>query len=308
MPVITEPAPAKINLALHVRRRRADGYHDLETLFAFATDGDLVTVEADKTNSFTITGPFAAALLPTPNTPPAKAGAQLGTANDEALRSPNATQGSAPWNGNLVTAAADAFTTAFAPNTHHAITLEKHLPIASGIGGGSADAAATLRALARLHGVPSTDPRLHDIAAKLGADVPACLANRTTLGTGKGDTLTTLEGLSGTPLLLLNPGVAVSTAAIFKTWDGKDRGPIPKGDLLMRALAGRNDLEPPALALVPVIAEVRTLLDAAHGVLLARMSGSGATCFALFETLEARDAAATAAQSHGWWTLATTLA
>ena len=106
----------------------------------------------------------------------------------------------------------------------------------------------------------------------------------------------------------MNPGVAVSTAAVFKTWDGKDRGPIPEGDLLARALEGRNDLEPPALALAPEIAEVRTLLDAAHRVLLSRMSGSGATCFALFETLEARDDAATAAQACGWWTLATTLA
>ncbi len=308
MPAITEPAPAKINLALHVRRRRPDGYHDLETLFAFATDGDLITVEPAQTNSFTITGPFAAALLPAQNTTPAKAGAQWGANNDEAPHSSSATPGAAPWQGNLVTAAADAFTTAFAPASHHAITLEKHLPIASGIGGGSADAAATLRALARLHGIAPTDPRLHDIAAKLGADVPACLANRTTLGTGKGDTLTTLEGLSGTPLLLVNPGVAVSTAAVFKTWDGHDRGPIPEGNLLDRALEGRNDLEPPALALAPVIAEVRTLLDAAQGVLLSRMSGSGATCFALFETPEARNTAATAAQAKGWWTLATTLA
>ncbi len=320
MPAIAEPAPAKINLALHVRRRRPDGYHDLETLFAFATEGDLITVVPGQTNSFTITGPFAAALLPVesitptpnttpnPNTTPAKAGAQLGANNDEAPRLFSPTPGAAPWHGNLVTAAADAFTTAFAPEAHHAITLEKHLPIASGIGGGSADAAATLRALARLHDVTATDPRLHDIAAKLGADVPACLANRTTLGTGKGDTLTNLEGLSGTPLLLVNPGVAVATAAVFKTWDGHDRGPIPEGNLLDRALEGRNDLEPPALALVPEIAEVRTLLDKAQGVLLSRMSGSGATCFALFETSEARDTAATAAQAKGWWTLATNLA
>ncbi|HXH14611.1 MAG TPA: 4-(cytidine 5'-diphospho)-2-C-methyl-D-erythritol kinase [Sphingomonas sp.] len=320
---ITEPAPAKINLTLHVRRRRADGYHDLETLFAFATEGDTVTVETAQTNSFTITGPFAAALLPsatptptptptpTLNPPAAEAGAQLGTAREGSERSPNwtpASAGEAPWYGNLVTAAADAFTTEFAPNTHHAIILEKHLPIASGIGGGSADAAATLRALARLHAVAPTDPRLHHIAAKLGADVPACLANRTTLGTGKGDTLTNLEGLAGTPLLLVNPKVAVSTAAVFKTWDGQDRGPIPEGDLLARAVAGRNDLEPPALALAPVIADVRHLLDAAKGVLLSRMSGSGATCFALFETPQARDAAAHAAQARGWWTLATTLA
>jgi len=301
MPATTEPAPAKINLALHVRRRRADGYHDLETLFAFATDGDLVIVESAETNSFTITGPFAAALLPRQNTTPAKVGR---TDND----APNATPGNASWNGNLVTAAADAFTATFAPNTHHALTLEKHLPIASGIGGGSADAAATLRALARLHAVAPTDPRLHEIAAKLGADVPACLANRTTLGTGKGDTLTNLEGLTGTPLLLVNPGVAVSTAAVFNAWDGQDRGPIPKGDLLDRAKGGRNDLEPPAQALAPVIAEVRTLLDAAEGVLLSRMSGSGASCFALFDSVEARDVAAIAAKTQGWWTLATKLA
>ncbi len=308
MPVITEPAPAKINLALHVRRRRADGYHDLETLFAFATEGDIVTVDAAKNNSLTITGPFAAALIPTPDTTPAKAGAQSRADNEEAHGSPNATPGDAPWSGNLVTAAADAFTAAFAPDAHHAITLEKHLPIASGIGGGSADAAATLRALARVHGVAPTAPRLHDIAAKLGADVPACLANRTTLGTGKGDTLTTLEGLSGTPLLLVNPGIALSTAAVFKAWDGHDRGPIPEGDLLNRALQGRNDLEPPALVLAPVIAEVRMLLDAARGVLLSRMSGSGATCFALFDSPEARDIAASAAKARGWWTLATKLA
>ncbi|MDQ0837948.1 4-(cytidine 5'-diphospho)-2-C-methyl-D-erythritol kinase [Sphingomonas faeni] len=308
MPAITEPAPAKVNLALHVRRRRPDGYHDLETLFAFATDGDMITVEPAQTNSFTITGPFAAALLSPPNTPPAKAGAQSGEDRENAPHAPNAPPGAAPWQGNLVTAAADAFTTAFAPDAHHALTLEKHLPIASGIGGGSADAAATLRALARLHGIPTTDPRLHEIAAKLGADVPACLANRTTLGTGKGDTLTNLEGLSGTPLLLVNPGVAVSTAAVFKTWDAQDRGPIPEGDLLDRAKAGRNDLEPPALVLAPEIAQVRALLDAAQSVLLSRMSGSGATCFALFQTPDARDTATIAARAHGWWTLATTLA
>ncbi|WP_380781564.1 4-(cytidine 5'-diphospho)-2-C-methyl-D-erythritol kinase [Sphingomonas sp. R86520] len=302
---ITEAAPAKINLALHVRHRRPDGYHELETLFAFATDGDVVTVETAKTNSFTITGPFAASLLPPVHTTPAKAGAQSGTGSDDA---PNAPSGNAPWHGNLVTAATDAFTAAFAPEAHHAITLEKHLPIASGIGGGSADAAATLRALARLHGISATDPRLYAIAAGLGADVPACLANRTTLGIGKGDILTNLEGLSGTPLLLVNPGVAVSTAAVFQTWDGQDQGPIAEGNFLDRARASRNDLEPPALALAPVIAEVRTLLDAAEGVLLSRMSGSGATCFALFDSLEARDVAAIAAHARGWWILPTTLA
>ena len=273
--MIVEAAPAKINLALHVRRRRADGYHDIETLFAFARDGDTVSVEAAETDRFTITGPFAAGL---------DAGAD-----------------------NLVTRAAAAFGAAFGVAQAHAITLDKHLPIASGIGGGSADAAATLRALARLHGVPLDAARLYDVSVALGADVPACLDGRTTLGTGRGDALVAIDGLPGTPLLLVNPGVGVSTAAVFRTWDGVDRGAIGEGDLLARARAGRNDLEPPALVLAPVIADVRALLDAAPGVLLSRMSGSGATCFALFEDGVACADAARTARARGWWCLETTL-
>ena len=285
MPTTTEIAPAKINLALHVRHRRADGYHELETLFAFAQDGDVVTVETADANRFAIIGPFATGLLP--------AG--------------GAERDGAAWQGNLVTAAADAFAEAFGISAQHAITLDKRLPIASGIGGGSSDAAATLRALARLHGVAPGDARLVAIAGRLGADVPACLANRTTFGTGKGDHLVDLDGLAGTALLCVNPGVGVSTAAVFGSWDGVDRGPMPEGDLLLRAIAGRNDLEPPATTLAPVIAEVRAVMDAAAGVTLARMSGSGATCFALFDTIVARNAAAAQAASHGWWTLATVL-
>lgn len=274
--MIVEIAPAKINLALHVRRRRADGYHDIETLFAFARDGDTVSVEQAEIDRFTIAGPFADWL---------DAGAD-----------------------NLVTRAASAFAAAFGIGDAHAITLDKHLPIASGIGGGSADAAATLRALARLHGVPLDDARLHDVAAALGADVPACLDGRTTLGTGKGDALVAIDGLPGTPLLLVNPGVGVSTAAVFGTWDGVDRGGIADGDVLPRSMAGRNDLEPPASALAPVIGEVRALLDAAPGVLLSRMSGSGATCFALFGDAAACAQAAASARACGWWCLETTLA
>ncbi|TXC70945.1 4-(cytidine 5'-diphospho)-2-C-methyl-D-erythritol kinase [Sphingomonas ginsenosidivorax] len=273
--MITERAPAKINLALHVRQRRPDGYHDIETLFAFAADGDVVTVEGAARDRFAIVGPFAAGL------------------DAEA--------------DNLVTRAARAFVEAFGIVAAHAITLDKRLPIASGIGGGSADAAATLRALARLHAVPLDDARLYRIAAALGADVPACLDGRTTLGTGKGDALVAIDGLAGTPLLLVNPGVAVSTAAVFRTWDGVDRGGIGEGDLLARARAGRNDLEPPALALAPVIGAVRAVLDAAPGVLLSRMSGSGATCFALFDEAGACAAAAAEARARGWWTLQTFL-
>ncbi|RZM08685.1 MAG: 4-(cytidine 5'-diphospho)-2-C-methyl-D-erythritol kinase [Sphingomonas sp.] len=273
--MIVERAPAKINLALHVRRRRPDGYHDIETLFAFARDGDVVTVESAGHDAFAIVGPFAAG---------------LDAAGD-----------------NLVTRAAGAFVDAFAVADSHAIALDKRLPIASGIGGGSADAAATLRALARLHAVPLDDARLYAIAAALGADVPACLDGRTTFGTGKGDALVALDGLAGTPLLLVNPGVAVSTAAVFRTWDGADRGPIGEGDLLARARAGRNDLEPPALALAPVIGAVRAVLDAAPGAMLSRMSGSGATCFALFDDARAGAAAAVTARARGWWTLETVL-
>lgn len=275
--MIVEAAPAKINLALHVRHRRPDGYHELETLFAFAADGDTVTVVPADTDSFAITGPFAAAL--------------------ETASGPN-----------LVEKAAGAFRETFGTAGHHAVTLDKHLPIASGIGGGSADAAATLRALARLHRVAPQDPRLFVLAETLGADVPACLDGRTTLGTGKGEALIPIAGLAGTPLLLINPGVAVSTAAVFARWDGTDRGGIAgEGDLLTRAIAGRNDLQPAALALAPVIADVLSLLEGSDGVHLARMSGSGATCFALFADETTRDAARAAAAAKGWWTLATTL-
>jgi 4-diphosphocytidyl-2-C-methyl-D-erythritol kinase len=277
-PSIREIAPAKINLALHVRARRADGYHDLETLFAFARDGDVVTVARADADAFAITGPFAATL-----------------------------DASGAASSNLVIRARDAFRERFGIDAAHAITLEKNLPIASGIGGGSSDAAATLRALARLHHVDREDARLHAIAASLGADVPACLDGRTTLGTGKGDALVPLEGLADMPLLLVNPGVAVSTARVFAGWDGVDRGALPDGPLLARALAGRNDLEAPAVALAPVIAQARDLLAGQAGVRLARMSGSGATCFALFDDLAARDAAAGVATARGWWTLVSVL-
>lgn len=271
---VTELACAKLNLALHVRHRRPDGYHELETLFAFVAHGDLVRVTLADSDSFTLTGPFAAVL--------------------------------AGEGDNLVTRAAARFRAAFGGGAH-AIELEKHLPIASGIGGGSADAAATLRALAALHGVAQDDPRLFAIADALGSDVPACLLGRTALGRGRGEQLTPLEGLAGTPTLLVNPGVAVSTAAVFQRWDGVDRGPIGTGDLLTVARIGRNDLEPPARAVAPAIDAVLAALAAQRGVLLARMSGSGATCFALFDTHAARDLAAAALEGRGWWLAATRL-
>ena len=280
---IQEPAPAKLNLALHVRRRRADGYHDIETLFAFCRDGDLLTLEDATEDRFRIIGPFAGAL-------------QDGTS---AGAPPSAL------NNNLVIRALHAFRACFDVTDRHNITLEKNLPVASGIGGGSADAAATLRALARRHGIAADDPRLVEIAASLGADVPACLSGRTAFGTGKGDALIPIDQWQDTPVLLVNPGVGVSTASVFSGWDGVDRGALDPADLR----DGRNDLEPAARAIAPVIAEAVALLDAQPGVSLARMSGSGATCFALFEREEDRDRAyqAVAESAPDWWRLATTL-
>ena len=305
--VIREAAPAKLNLALHVRRRRPDGYHDLETLFAFARDGDTVTVEEWDLPCFIVTGPFADAL----SSPlPLAAGVGGGPSAGAQAAPPSPPPASGRGEDNLVTRAEAAFRTAFGIERPHALALDKHLPVASGIGGGSADAAATLRALARLHGIGPHEPRLHTIAASLGADVPACLLGRAAFGRGRGDDLEPIEGLGDCPALLVNPGVAVPTGPVFAGWDGVDRGPIAPGATLDRARVGRNDLQPPAEAIAPVIADAVALLAAQPGVLLARMSGSGATCFALFADLPARDAAdaAIAGRHPGWWRLATSVA
>ena len=275
--MIVEPAPAKINLALHVRHRRPDGYHAIETLFVFLRDGDRVRVARAEAPSFTVTGPFAAGL---------------------------------ERHDNLVLRATEAFAKAFGDTGAYAILLDKHLPVASGIGGGSADAAATLRALARLNGIALDDPRLVACAEALGADVPACLASRSAVGKGRGETLTPIEGLAGTSVLLVNPGVAVSTAAVFAAWDGIDRGPITDGALLDRSRAGRNDLEDPARAIAPVIRDVLAALARTGDPLIARMSGSGATCFGVYRTASDR-ALAAAAIRHAhpdWWTLESTFA
>ncbi|OWK32028.1 4-(cytidine 5'-diphospho)-2-C-methyl-D-erythritol kinase [Sphingomonas mucosissima] len=282
--VIVEPAPAKLNLALHVRRRRADGYHDIETLFAFCRDGDVITLAPSRKDEFRIIGPFAAALT-------------ASAANEGPSSAPA---------DNLVIRALEAFRQRFAVDARCEITLEKNLPVASGIGGGSADAAATLRALARAHGIALDDPGLIEIAAGLGADVPACLAGRTAFGTGKGDALVPVAQWQGTPVLLVNPRVGVSTAAVFGGWDGVDRGALDPAD----PRGGRNDLEHPARLVAPVIADVVALLQAQPGVTLARMSGSGATCFALFERVDDRDraSAAVSAAAPEWWQLATALA
>jgi 4-diphosphocytidyl-2-C-methyl-D-erythritol kinase len=275
--VLAETAYAKINLALHVRRRRMDGYHDLETLFAFCADGDELSVEPADDLALHIVGPFGEGL----------------SAGDD----------------NLVLRAAHALRAAAGIDRGAAIRLDKRLPVASGIGGGSADAAAAIRLLVRLWDADLPQGRLNAISADLGADVPACLVSKSCRGEGKGDTLHLLDdsALRGLPVLLVNPRVAVPTGPVFQRWDSIDRGPLARGDPLAAALAGRNDLEPPARMMRPVIAEV---VDALGGdAMLARMSGSGATCFALFRTTGARDEAERLITDRfaDWWTLATIL-
>lgn len=212
---------------------------------------------------------------------------------------------------NLVVRAANGFFEACGLSGGVALHLEKRLPVASGIGGGSADAGAALRLLARRHGVALDDHRLVALATHLGADVPACLATITARGEGRGDRLIPIAaaGLEGMPLLLVNPRLPLATGAVFRAWDGIDRGPLAQGDPLAAAIAGRNDLEAPAKRLLPAIGDVLDLLRAQPGSLLVRMSGSGATCFALFESDAARDAADRAIElaAPGWWRLATRL-
>ena len=263
-----EPAPAKLNLALHVRGKLPDGRHRLETVFAFCTDGDLVEVEAADELSLGVSGPFAGDL----------------SAGED----------------NLVLRAANALRQAAGIEAGGALLLKKTLPVASGIGGGSADAAATLRLLTRLWRI---DPSFAAaVAPGLGSDVPACLLSLTARGGGAGDDLALLDdpAIAGTPVLLVSPRIELSTADVFARWDGEDRGPLGTWR------EGRNDLEAPALALVPEIGRVLDWLGGRPGTNLVRMSGSGATCFALFDSEDARDEAADAVPEP-WWHLATYL-
>jgi 4-diphosphocytidyl-2-C-methyl-D-erythritol kinase len=274
-----EIAYAKINLALHVRRRGPDGYHHIETLFAFAEEGDRLAVSEGAELTLEGEGEFAASL------PSAEA--------------------------NIVLAAARELRQRYAVSRGAALRLDKRLPVAAGIGGGSADAAAALRLLQRWWDLPSEPEALLEIARSLGADVAACIVSAPLRGEGRGDDLAAVDGtpLAGAPLLLVNPRVPVSTAAVFGGWDGVDRGPLAAGDVLAASQAGRNDLEPAALAIAPQIGDVLAALSAAENVRLARMSGSGATCFALFEREADRDAAsaAIAARHPRWWRCATRL-
>jgi 4-diphosphocytidyl-2-C-methyl-D-erythritol kinase len=265
-------APAKINLHLHVTGRRADGYHLLDSLVVFANTGDEIAFAGADDLSLTIVGPEHGALSAEPD--------------------------------NLVLRAARKLAQAAGITPLGRLTLTKNLPVASGIGGGSADAAATLRLLAQAW---KTEADLPALAAGLGADVPACVASRSAVMQGIGEILRPAPQIPELGILLANPRVALPTAAVFKARSGPYSEParLPAAWPDARAMAGdlaklANDLEAPAIGLCPPVAEVLAALRALPGVLLARMSGSGATCFALFETQTVAANAAASLPDH-WW-------
>jgi 4-diphosphocytidyl-2-C-methyl-D-erythritol kinase len=269
---------AKINLALHVRGRRADGYHDIETLFAFVDGGDAITAEFADADSLAIDGEFA--------------------------------EGLSAGGDNLVMQALALLRTGYGADRVPplAVTLTKTLPVAAGIGGGSADAAAMAR-LVRRHFLPELDDAaLARLVSPLGADIAACVTSATCRGVGVGEELSAVPELqlAGTPVLLVNPRQPVATGPVFAAWDGIDRGAL-FGDPAGRAqlFAARNDLQRPATAQCPAITDILTELGALRPW-LARMSGSGATCFALFDATAGRDAAAAllAERRPGWWLMA----
>lgn len=262
--MIHEHAPAKINLALHVTGQRADGYHLLDTLVTFADAGDRLTFAESEQDTFSVSGRFSAG-LPTDST--VKTGNLVLRARD-LLRADMQVQGQA------------------APPVH--IHLEKNLPIASGIGGGSADAAATLRGLMRLWNLSVEPDALLQIALALGADVPMCLQSRPLVARGIGEDLRLLTGFPKLNLLLVNPLVEVSTPAIFKLLTDKNNPPLAlpadgaaEADWIATLQGARNDLQPPAEGLASQITQTLDRLRST-GPLVARMSGSGATCFGVY--------------------------
>ena len=264
---LTETAYAKINLALHVRRRREDGYHELETLFAFVDAGDRLTARSAPRDELQVVGEFA-----------------------DQLTDPF---------GNIV---AQALSTLPRP-AGLAITLEKNLPVAAGLGGGSADAGAVFRLVREAHGLPDD---WRERAARLGADVPACVVSVACIGRGSGTELAPVENdLAGTAVLLVNPREPLATGPVFAAWDGMDRGGLSGGPASHIAREGRNDLETAAISLCPAVADVLAELHRSDADLV-RMSGSGATCFALYRSHDVMRKAAEelAFRQPGWWQLA----
>jgi 4-diphosphocytidyl-2-C-methyl-D-erythritol kinase len=285
---LVEHAPAKVNLTLRVLSRRADGYHELDSLVVFADRGDRLTFTPGGALSLAVSGATAA---------------QAGADAD-----------------NLVLKAARALATRIPSVSLGAFDLEKSLPVAAGLGGGSSDAAAALRLIMRANGLAPDAPHLYDAARATGADVPVCLNPRPRLMRGIGERLSEPLALPQLPAVLVNPGVALATKLVFAGWKAS-ANPAPPLDLAAVAASSSrdqllkilhtqpNDLEAPAISLQPVIADVLTVLRGFAGCDLARMSGSGATCLGLFASATEADAAAKIlrAKYPNWWAQACTL-
>jgi 4-diphosphocytidyl-2-C-methyl-D-erythritol kinase len=283
MPV-EELAQAKINLDLYVTGRRADGYHELDSLTVFAAFGDRLVVQEHDRLVLELSGPFAGLLAAEPD--------------------------------NLVLRAARQLAACAGRTAAVRITLDKRIPVAAGLGGGSADAAAALRGLNRLWHLDMAPADLAGIAAGLGADVPVCLAGRTARMRGKGEQIEPWCSLPPLAVLLVNPNLPVATARVFGALEANPSDverpwppPAEAHAFLAWLRAGANHLEAPAVGLLPQIQEVLALLGVQDGCALARMSGSGATCFGLFETPAVRDAAAAAIgrARPDWWLAASTI-
>lgn len=286
MTALRVEAPAKVNLYLHVTGKRADGYHLLDSLVVFAGVGDTLDFEPAATLSLVLAGPSAAALA--------------AEAADD----------------NIVLRAARLLAAETGVTAGARVTLTKRLPVAAGIGGGSADAAAALRGLAQLWGVTLAEDRLRALGLRLGADVPVCLAGRPAAMAGVGERLDAVPPLPAAWLVLVNPRRPLSTPQVFKarTGDFSAAQPLTEAPADARALAvalaaRRNDLTQAAITQEPVVADMLARIAAQPDCLLARMSGSGATCFGLFATAAtAETAAATLTQAHpGWWVAAAPL-
>lgn len=291
MTTVTEIAPAKINLTLHVTGRREDGYHLLESMVVFADVCDVLEFSKAPEFTLSLSGPYGDHLPPGPD--------------------------------NLVLQAAQALAhgmKALPPGA--AIDLEKNIPVAAGLGGGSSDAAACIRGLLRFHEMEASDTALSQVAAGVGADVTVCLRPQASLMSGIGQVVEPADALPNTPAVLVNPGVPLPTPAVFDAL-GLDPGdvfpaetpPFPDGsfrdvrDLADYLIACRNDLEAPAGRMVREIGDVQDALFACPGCLIARMSGSGPTCFALFENEDEAEAAVLAltVEHPNWWVVSTVL-
>ncbi|HKX09688.1 MAG TPA: 4-(cytidine 5'-diphospho)-2-C-methyl-D-erythritol kinase [Stellaceae bacterium] len=280
--LVRRAAPAKLNLYLHVLGRRDDGYHLLDSLVAFADIADIVTARPADALSLEITGPFATALQGDPSE-------------------------------NLVWRAASALAARAGIEAKAALTLEKNLPVASGIGGGSSDAAAALKALGELWRLDLGERTFQGLAESLGADVPVCLFGETAWLGGIGERVAPAPSLPPAWVVLVNPAVSLATPAVFKARAGAfseparfETAPEDAATLARLLEARRNDLTPAAVALAPDVAAALRALEAETGALIARMSGSGATCFALFADADsAARAAGRLGRAHpGWWVAA----